>query len=321
MLWKDRQVTFFDDFAAQESCVGWLARSSRVPKELWHLPPRLQFESPFGHSLKVSSMENTKAKHACARDSSTGSRAAGVGDQVWVRWAKVWAPETGGWSVGVVKEISNGRTKNPNGPGLVTRGWSVVEYPENELHIHHLDEAHHFDVIGDTEMAWRHVSAHCGLGSADPGPREVRRERPSRLAYGKHKRKRRRTTSLSTNAESQSVVNACEPPTAVGEQNPENDPHSSSQTDQIEGIAGAISVQSEARNGEDDEGMQDVDIAWFYEFPESVNADGSSQSSPPQTSLQERDAGLPSDPDQDTFQLRDNAPAPRNPSLAVEDHR
>jgi hypothetical protein len=47
---------------------------------------------------------------------------------VQVKWDVVWAPLTDGWANGVVLCTSDGRVKNPNGRGVVTRGWSIVQY-------------------------------------------------------------------------------------------------------------------------------------------------------------------------------------------------
>ena len=45
-----------------------------------------------------------------------------------VKWDTIWAPHTNGWSIGIVTCVSDGRAKNPNGRGVVTRGWSIVQY-------------------------------------------------------------------------------------------------------------------------------------------------------------------------------------------------
>ena len=45
-----------------------------------------------------------------------------------VKWDVVWAPLSDGWANGVVLCTSDGRVKNPNGRGVVTRGWSIVQY-------------------------------------------------------------------------------------------------------------------------------------------------------------------------------------------------
>ena len=47
---------------------------------------------------------------------------------VQVKWDVVWAPLTDGWANGVVLCTSDGRVRNPNGRGVVTRGWSIVQY-------------------------------------------------------------------------------------------------------------------------------------------------------------------------------------------------
>ena len=130
-----------------------------------------------------------------------GPRAVVPGSRVLVKWDPIWAPDTDGWSAGVVCDISSGRTRNPNGPGLVTRGWAVVEYAAGDRHIHLLDPAHHADAWGDREMAWRNApgppaplhgasGAGHGAGAADDAPSPVgakrrRRSGPARASTGR----------------------------------------------------------------------------------------------------------------------------------------
>ena len=45
-----------------------------------------------------------------------------------VKWDTIWAPQSNGWSIGIVTCVSDGRAKNPNGRGVVTKGWSIVQY-------------------------------------------------------------------------------------------------------------------------------------------------------------------------------------------------
>jgi hypothetical protein len=73
-----------------------------------------------------------------------------------VKWKEEWAPAAGGWIPGTVVAVSDGSLPNPNGPGRVTRGWSVVRYDaDGDCHVHLLDPEHHHDARGDHEMAWR----------------------------------------------------------------------------------------------------------------------------------------------------------------------
>jgi hypothetical protein len=108
---------------------------------------------------------------AAAADALGGAAAAAdrtvfPGTHVLVKWDRQWAPETDGWSAGIVRSISDGRRRNPNGAGVVTRGWAIVEYAAGDRHVHLLDAAHHADAWGDREMAWRRLPGPPQLAAA-----------------------------------------------------------------------------------------------------------------------------------------------------------
>ena len=101
-----------------------------------------------------------RKKHLQQSSPATATDAAGpsaaVGVRVLVKWKEEWAPAAGGWIPGTVVAVSDGSLPNPNGPGRVTRGWSVVRYDaDSDCHVHFLDPEHHHDARGDREMAWR----------------------------------------------------------------------------------------------------------------------------------------------------------------------
>jgi hypothetical protein len=127
---------------------------------------------------------------------AAANRAVFPGARVLVKWDRQWAPDTDGWSAGVVRAISDGRRRNPNGAGVVTRGWAIVEYAAGDRHVHLLDAAHHADVWGDREMAWRYLSGPQHAASAGAAVAAVDEEGEESAGSGGRKRRRRRPVGL-----------------------------------------------------------------------------------------------------------------------------
>ncbi|EKX53503.1 hypothetical protein GUITHDRAFT_133202 [Guillardia theta CCMP2712] len=122
------------------------------------------------------------------------------GSQVCVKWDKKWSPETDGWSAGVVLEVSDGKVKNPNGRGLVTRGWSLVLYEGRDVHIHLLDRDHHVNIRGNRKFAWKLNEENCSIDLTELNQRNViqryqgKRKFRSRTRHFKSKHRKARET-------------------------------------------------------------------------------------------------------------------------------
>ena len=101
-----------------------------------------------------------------------------VGATVEIKWdPTTWATDKGGWCTGVVKVISDGKAPAPQNPGrkrkrrtgTVKAGHSIVEYGNDGLYVHLLDQAHHVSNLGDKVDAWRLLSSPWDAGSGAGG--------------------------------------------------------------------------------------------------------------------------------------------------------
>eukprot|EP00960_Hanusia_phi_P060598 764554-Hanusia_phi.AAC.4 len=122
---------------------------------------------------------NTRSNEQAARTVQSEYEVT-KGSQVCVKWDKKWSPATDGWSEGVVLEISDGKIKNPNGRGLVSRGWSLVLYEGRDVHIHLLDRVHHVHFRGNRRFAWKRNEKSCSIDLTEFNDRSVIKRYPGK---------------------------------------------------------------------------------------------------------------------------------------------